>query len=130
MKSIVRILLAVAALLLFVFGQPLAALIDDAESVYLVAGFYLAVVPWSYGMWGVLMMSSASFNALGKPIPSTIMSFTRMFVVHVPLALLLDSQFGYRGIFAATLTSNLIMGMVGYWWFRKGVFDSVSTKAR
>ena len=82
-----------------------------------VAGLYLALVPWSYGLWGVLMMSSASFNALGKPLPSTALSFARMIVVYVPLATLLNDTMGYVGIFAATLVSNALFGVVSWKWF-------------
>jgi Na+-driven multidrug efflux pump len=86
------------------------------------AAFYLAVVPWSYGLWGVLMMASASFNALGKPLPSTLLSFSRMFIIYVPLALILDNWFGYPGIFIATATSNALGGMLGFLWFRQRYF--------
>ncbi len=68
------------------------------------------------------MMSSASFNALGKPIPSTILSFTRMFVMYIPLAMLLDAQFGYAGIFVATAATNGVMGILGFLWFRSAFF--------
>jgi Na+-driven multidrug efflux pump len=65
------------------------------------------------------MMTSASFNALGKPVPSTVMSFTRMFILYIPLALVLNHFWGYEGIFVATAISNAVMGMVGYVWFRR-----------
>ena len=65
------------------------------------------------------MMASASFNALGKPLPSTALSFSRMFVLYIPIALLLDHWFGYQGIFVATALSNGLMGALGYLWFRR-----------
>ncbi len=113
-----------AALVLFLFGGRIASLVNADRTVVNTAGFYLAIVPWSYGLWGTLMMSSASFNALGKPLPSTTLSFTRMFVLYVPLALLMNHFFGDRGIFAATAISNCIMGGLGYWWFRQSFFPA------
>ncbi len=112
----------IAAAVLAMFGTQIVTLVDDSERVIATATFYLAVVPWSYGLWGVLMMSSASFNALGKPIPSTVLSFSRMFLIYVPLALLLDNLWGYTGIFVATATSNALGGMLGYLWFRQRYF--------
>jgi Na+-driven multidrug efflux pump len=112
----------IAAVLLALFGGEIAALVDDSSSVITTAAFYLTVVPWSYGLWGVLMMASASFNALGKPLPSTMLSFSRMFLIYIPLALLLDKLFGYSGIFIATATSNALGGMLGFLWFRKRYF--------
>ena len=52
------------------------------------------------------MMASTSFNALGNPLPSTALSFSRMFILYVPLAYLLDHLLGYQGIFIATAISN------------------------
>lgn len=113
-----------AAIVTVIFGEVIASWVDGNAEVIATAAFYLAVVPWSYGLWGMLMMSSASFNALGNPIPSTVLSFTRMFVIYVPLALLLDHHFGYLGIFVATAVSNAIMGLAGFLWLRRRFFPT------
>ncbi len=112
----------VVAVPLAVGGASIAALVEDSPGVLNTAAWYLAVVPWSYGLWGVLMMASASFNALGKPLPSTALSFTRMFIIYIPLALFLNQHFGYQGIFAATALSNAVMGALGFLWFRRSFF--------
>jgi putative MATE family efflux protein len=109
----------IAALPMIFFGGTIVSWIDDTGSVMATAAFYLAVVPWSYGLWGILMINSASFNALGKPIPSTILSFTRMFILYIPMALVLNQLMGYEGIFIATAISNTLMGILGFVWFRK-----------
>lgn len=109
---------AFVAILLFLFGATLAKIIDDEPTVVTVAGFYLALVPWSYGFWGVLMMASASFNALGKPLPSTALSFLRMFIIYLPLATILNHLYGFQGIFIATLISNITLGIAAWWWFK------------
>jgi putative MATE family efflux protein len=112
----------IAALPLLLFGSTIASWVDQSPGVIDTAAFYLAVVPWSYGLWGTLMMSSASFNALGKPLPSTTLSFARMFVLYIPLALLMNRYYGHHGIFVATAISNCVMGGLGYWWFRQSFF--------
>ena len=114
----------IGAVVLFLFGESMASWIDDGPGVVVVAAFYLAFVPWSHGLWGVLMMASASFNGLGRPIPSTIMSFARMFVLNVPLALFFNELWGYRGIFLATAAANCLMGVAGYLWFRRTFFPN------
>lgn len=108
----------VVALPLIIFGADIAALIDADPVVVKTAAFYLAIVPWSYGLWGILMMASASFNALGKPLPSTMLSFTRMILIYLPLAAVLNHYYGYEGIFVASLLSNALMGIAGYLWFK------------
>ncbi len=117
------------ALPLLLFGEAISGLVDDSAPVIRTAAWYLAVVPWSYGLWGVLMMASASFNALGKPLPSTALSFSRMFVLYIPLAYLLDELLGYHGIFIATAISNGVMGALGFLWFRRVFFPGARTPA-
>ena len=117
-----------AAVALFWFGDNIAPWINDDPEVIAVAVFYLALVPWSHGPWGMLMIASASFNGLGKPIPSTILSFTRMLVLNVPLALLFNQVWGYQGIFVATAAANCLMGIAGYLWFRQAFFPARSSR--
>ena len=71
----------------------------------------------------------AFFNALGKPLPSTALSFTRMFILYIPLALVLDQLLGYHGIFIATAMSNGIMGGLGFLWFRRSFFPDAAEPA-
>ena len=114
---------------LLLFGEAISGVVDESSPVIRTAAWYLAVVPWSYGLWGVLMMASASFNALGKPLPSTALSFSRMFVLYVPLAYLLDQMLGYHGIFIATAISNCVMGVLGFLWFRHLFFPDARSPA-
>ena len=107
------------ALLLFFSRQLLVRQFDANEQVIEAAGLYLAIVPLSYGTWGVLMMTNAIFNSLGKPISATILSIVRMLVINVPLAFLGKAVFGLPGIFMAACISNLSMGTLGYLWNRR-----------
>ena len=113
---------ALAFAVLFFFGERLAAVVDENASAVQAAGVYLSIVPLSYGAWGVLMMSSASFNALGKPLPSTLLSFLRMFIIYVPLALLFNHYLGYPGVFMATAIANCLIGFLGFLWFKRSFF--------
>ena len=110
---------AIVAILLLLFGTDVAALFDENEAVIQVASLYLSLVPLSYGTWGILMMASAIFNSLGKPVSSTIMSLIRMFALYIPLALLGKWALGITGIFLAAAASNLIMGVLAFSWNRR-----------
>ena len=110
---------AIVAILLLLFGTDVAASFDENEVVIEVASLYLLLVPLSYGTWGILMMASAIFNSLGKPLSSTIMSLIRMFALYIPLALLGKWALGITGIFLAAAASNLIMGLLAFSWNRR-----------
>jgi putative MATE family efflux protein len=114
----------IATVPLLMFGSVIAGWVNDSAEVVATASYYLAIVPWTYGLWGVLMMASASFNALGKPLPSTALSFSRMFIIYIPIAIVLDHFLGYQGIFIATAISNALMGVLGFLWFRQRIFPN------
>jgi putative MATE family efflux protein len=114
------------AIILLIFRTEIIGQFDDNEEVILVAATYLLLVPLSYGLWGVLMMASAIFNSLGKPISSTIMSIVRMFVIYVPLAYLGKYFLGYTGIFAAACAANIIMGLWAFTWNRKTYLSQIN----
>jgi Na+-driven multidrug efflux pump len=110
--------LAVASIFFFIH-EPIVTLFDDDPEVTKYASFYLMIVPFSYGAWGVLMMASATFNSLGKPLLSTTMSLVRMFALYVPLAFIGQHYWGVYGIFGAAAVSNLAMGLLSFLWNRR-----------
>lgn len=81
-----------------------------------VATRYLRIVPISYGAAGIILVASSTFNALGQPVPSVIMTVTRMFFVYLPLAYLGSALVGVNGIFAAACVANLVVGIGAYVW--------------
>ena len=88
---------------------------DDPVVIDVTVWFFL-IIPLSIGFMGMTQIASSSFNALGKPFPSVVISLLRTLVVYVPLALLGDYFFGYIGIFIATALSNVGVGLVAWNW--------------
>ncbi len=107
--------LVVTGILVGVAPQ-VAAIFNEDSMVVRVATRYLRIVPLSYGMAGIMLVASSTFNALGKPIPSVIMTVTRMFVLYIPLAYLGSTLFGINGIFGAACVSNLAVGIGAFVW--------------
>ena len=81
-----------------------------------VSVWFFTIIPLSIGFMGMTQIASSSFNALGKPGPSVVISLLRTWLVYVPLALLGDYFFGYIGIFIATAVSNVAVGLVAWNW--------------
>ena len=109
---------AVVAVLLYLLRYPLIHQFDSTPSVADVAADYLVFLPISYGAWGIIMMTSAIFNALGHPLRSTILSIARMFLIYLPLAYLLSAWLDAVGVFLAAAAANVIVAIVGYFWNR------------
>ena len=75
-------------------------------------------MPATYGFLGVGMVAGSTFIALGKPMPTLVLSLVRMVVLFVPLALAMNVWFGYRGIFAAAAICNIVLGVLSFGWIR------------
>jgi len=109
---------AACFVLLAPFGDDLVALVNAEPALVESAGWYLLLVPISYGVLGIGMMSGSLFVALGHPMPTTVLALLRMLVFYIPFAMLFNMFWGYVGIFIATTASNFIMGLVAMWWSR------------
>ena len=107
------------AIILAPSASWLVSLFNNNPQVIQIATNYLWFVPISYAAAGVIYIASSTFNALGKPTPSMIMTGMRMIVLYIPLAYLGSKFFGVNGIFAAACISNLVVGIGAYIWNQK-----------
>ncbi|MEM7725374.1 MAG: MATE family efflux transporter [Cyanobacteria bacterium P01_A01_bin.45] len=110
---------AMVAVILVPSSQWLVALFNQNPEVIEIAVRYLWIVPLSYGSAGIIQIASSIFNALGKPIPSIIMTVLRMFVLYIPLAYLGGRFFGVNGIFAAATIANVAVGIGAFIWTQR-----------
>ncbi len=108
-----------AAAVLAVAAPTLVAFFNPNPDIVAIASQYLWIVPISYASAGIIYVASSAFNALGKPIPSVVMTVARMFVLYIPLAYFAGKLYGVNGIFAAACISNLIVGIGAYLWNQK-----------
>ena len=107
------------AVILALTGSHLARIFDQNDRVVLVASLYLLIVPVSYGTRGIILIVNASLNALGRPIPATVISFIRTFLLYIPLAYIGKIVWGINGIFTAALLANTVTGIAALSWKRK-----------
>ena len=107
---------ALVAIVLAVFAEPLVRLFDKNTEVVSVARAYLLIVPLSYGARGIIMIACSAFNGLGKPLPSTLMNFSRVILLYLPLAYLGRWLLGYTGIFVAATVCNVSIGLIAILW--------------
>jgi putative MATE family efflux protein len=109
------------AIILAVSGNFIAELFSDNPKVTNVASLFLLIAPISYGAYGMVMVMNAAFNGMGRPMPAVWISVGRMAVIYLPLAYLLERQFGISGIFVAYAIANIVSGVVSYLWARSAV---------
>ncbi len=109
------------ALVMAILAPGLAGLFSDTETIRQVARQYLWIMAISYGGYGMVMSTCAAFNGVGFPLPGLVISASRALLVFLPLAFLGQWLIGLNGIFVASAASNLLLGVVGYFWFARHI---------
>lgn len=105
-------------IVLGLYGDNLVGLINGDEQLIEAAGWFLIIVPISFGLMGVGQVAASVFIALGKPMPPTILSILRTVVVYIPMAIVFDMYWGYIGIFVSLMVANVLFGGAAYVWCR------------
>lgn len=116
------------AAVLFFSGAFLASFFTDHAGVVRVVVFYLSLVPLSYGAYGVIMSVNAAFNGMARPWPAMVLSAGRVLFVFLPLAFIGQYFWGLGGIFAATATSNIVIGLWGWLWLRRHIASQTASR--
>lgn len=105
-------------LLLLILSRPLAALFTDNPAVINTIVLYLWIVPLSYSIQNILLLSTIVLNVLNRPFQAFLLIILRMLILYVPLAYLGSLLFGLEGIFGAAIGANFAAGLAAYGWLR------------
>jgi len=103
-------LLCVAAF--FFTAEPIARLFSRDPAVIDGIVGYLWIMPIGYGMLGITNLTSASFNAINKPLVAASITLIHMFVLYVPLAYMGAVLIGFRGVFGGMSLANIVAGVM------------------
>jgi len=114
------------AIIMSVLAAPLASLFTDSVTIQAVAAHYIWVVSWSWGAYGIVMSVNASFNGSGRPLPSVLISSTRVIFIFLPLAFIGRWLYGLNGLFAASTAANLAVGLWAVIWLKRHITSSAS----
>lgn len=101
---------------LWAFAEDIAPFFDGNRAVIAYTTQYLHIVPVSYGAMGILIISNAALNAMGKPLPATILILLRAIVLYIPIAYILQKHYGFTGILMALTFTNIIAGSIAHLW--------------
>jgi putative MATE family efflux protein len=112
------------AIIMSLLADPLASLFTDSATIRAVTVNYIWIVSWSWGAYGIVMSVNASFNGSGRPLPSVLISATRVIFVFLPLAFAGRYLFGLYGLFAASTIANLTVGLMAFVWLKRHITRS------
>ena len=95
-------------------ARPIALLFNANPDVISTVVTYLRIVPLAYGLQGMLAVSTASLNALNRPLHASVLTVAQMFCVYIPLAFLGSRLYGLAGVFGALALAYFLGGYAGH----------------
>ena len=101
-------------LLIYTFGAYLIFPFSKDQLVVDIAWRTLFIVGFSYIFQGLTLLSVSSFNSLGKPFPSFILTMLRTLVAMIPACWILDKVVGLNGIFFGISGINICVGLLAF----------------
>ena len=79
---------------------------------------YLRIIPLAIGFRGLIMCANQAMNAINRPLDSSAWTIVRLVVLQVPMALLGARVFGFPGVIAGIVISEVIASIAATRWVR------------
>ena len=118
--SVFSFLYTAAIFIIIFFSAPyISALFSKDQEVIGIMVSYMRIVTGGYAFYGVLQCVNSSFNAVNKPVFSTILALVQMFAVYIPLAVWFQTLWGSAGIFIALVISYVLTAVASYILFER-----------
>ncbi len=99
----------VLALLLGVFAKGVVGIFTSTPEVVATATIILRALVLSLPFVGGQMLSTITVQALGKALPALFLSISRQGLFFLPLLLILNALFGFRGFIYAQPVTDVLM---------------------
>ena len=107
------------AIILWFSAGTIASLFNDDPDIIGIISLGLSIVPMSYTLISILMISNVTINILNQPVIASVMMLSRIFGVLVPLIYLGSYLYGIEGIFIAVAATNISVGIISYFILMK-----------
>ena len=103
-----------------IFAKSIASIFTDNIEVINNAQLVLTILSISWGANGIIKISTSVFNAINKPLLSTMVILFQMVILLIPMAFLGSKLYGFKGIFIACALAHIIAGISAY-FFTPGI---------
>ncbi len=106
----------------FLLHDELVALFTDDAQVIAIGGEWLAILSYSYFVYGWWMVSVQAFNGAGDTMTPTWINLVFFWAIQIPLAwaLALPLGWAHSGVFWGVFISETAVGLFTLWLFSRG----------
>ncbi|MGK0267497.1 MAG: putative MATE family efflux protein [Paraglaciecola sp.] len=109
--------------LLYFLAEPISQALASDAALASESASYLGIA--TVGLWGygIVIVSAAAFNALGRPLSSLGYYLFRTALLYVPLSVIAGVYFDIKAVYYAIAAANVVSGLVIGWytlcWLKK-----------
>lgn len=107
----VLIFVCLYSVLFFLAPYVASIFTDDAEALQ-IAVIYLRIIPLSYPLQSIYMISTSFYNVLGKPVIATVLGFMQLVLIVYPFGTLGFKLFGIYGLFGVIVCSYILVSIL------------------
>ena len=117
----------VVSVVFFLLHDQLIALFTTDATVIAIGGEWLAILSYSYFVYGWWMVSVQAFNGAGDTATPTWINFVFFWLIQIPLAWVLALPLGWAhsGVFWGVFISETAVGIFTLWLFSRGRWKTV-----
>lgn len=106
------IVYTICYVILFISAPVLAHLFTHNQEISQIIIWYLRISPLSYAHQSIFSCVTSTLNILKKPQLSSILGYSQLVFLVIPLTLIFNKLFGIVGIFSAVAISYIILGFI------------------
>jgi putative MATE family efflux protein len=106
----------------FIWHDAIVGLFTDDAAVIAIGGEWLAILSYSYFVYGWWMVSVQAFNGAGDTMTPTWINLVFFWAIQIPLAwaLALPMGWAHSGVFWGVFVSETAVGIFTLWLFSRG----------
>lgn len=121
------ICMAFVAALFILLPEPIVRIFTTEAPVIKYAVQALRIIGSGFIFYGIGMVLTQALNGAGDSVAPTIINLICFWAVQIPLAYLLVKglHMDSTGVFIAIPTSETLIAVLGYWYFKRGKWKSV-----
>ncbi|MCK5686785.1 MATE family efflux transporter [bacterium] len=108
-------------LVFLMMGKNVGSLFNNDSKVISVVYLYLVIISASYGFHGISVLTTSVFNAMHKPLQSTLLNVIKMLVLYIPFAWIGSVYWGIKGIFSGIALSSFLTGIIAVFWMNSTI---------
>ena len=121
------IFLAIVTMFYLIFATEIVKLFSDEPDVIKYGALSLRIITAGYIFYGYGMVIIQAFNGSGDTKTPTWINFFCFWLMQLPFAYMaaIVWDWGPNGVFWAITIVEILMAVIGMWWFRKGKWKLV-----